>query len=467
MGKSAQQTDGSHHDGCGLVAPKVDKCPHDKHGQEHGYAGHEHLHFRVAPCTCQFLVEMDGCVVIHGQLEDERKDHAGGKQQTSQSSHPRHLSLHDGHDREEERHYQHQALEIVFGLEQGEHRLFVHHKPVYIVSFGTHDGGEGHHSQAVEAIHADENAHKRKGVVNVGEGEQRAQHKHAAGSNEELFADNKVAHSGLDFKLKVFPDDAELVEKDHVARLERLHDLCFGDLHIDSHLLQTVVDIIERNYRQSKENKAKRIPLDEATHEANGSLKEPLVLFVEEKAEVYQQRINEQWNQDGGDVAIDECAPEQVPIAIEDEDEPPSQKKAYQPDNSIELRNCQKAEGNKEKSPKEIVGLQSHTAQERVQHETCWDVKQLVLLDVLSRSFLQEKTQQEVREQEPYHASVYPIERLKGSVLEEGVERYSKCTQVGSYKRYEDIAEELHHPILLEHWVATRLQTLIVGKRLI
>ena len=173
------QSDGDHRTGSHMVVEALHQCIHDQHGQEQGSASHQHLHFGVASGLGQFLIQMDGYVVIDRQLEDEGEHGACRKQQASQCSQPRDFSLHDGHQREEQRDNQHQALIIVLRLEQRQHRFSTHHQAIDVIALHTHDGRQGHHPKASKAIHADEHLHEWPVVINIGKGEESAQHQHA------------------------------------------------------------------------------------------------------------------------------------------------------------------------------------------------------------------------------------------------------------------------------------------------
>ena len=65
------QSYGKHQDGGNGIVKTLHQRIHDQHRKEQCASRHEHLHFGVASGLGQFLIQMDGDVVINCQLKNE------------------------------------------------------------------------------------------------------------------------------------------------------------------------------------------------------------------------------------------------------------------------------------------------------------------------------------------------------------------------------------------------------------
>ena len=278
---------------------------------------------------------------------------------------------------------------------------------------------------------------------------------------------NQVAHRRFHLQFQVFSNHPETIQECHVVCLELLDHLCLGYLHIDGDLLQTEIDDVQRHHQHDKEQPAQWIPLTETTHQTNRPFKKPLIFLVEEDAEICQCRIREQRNDDKEKVAIQQGAPEKIPIAVQHIHEPPTHDEADKSHDAVKLRNGAKSERHKEERPKEVVRLHSHTQQKGVQEKARGNVVKLVLFDVLGRRFLHGETGEKIDNEEPNHSSVNPVESLQCRTFKIRISGEAQHDQIDCPKGDEDVTQNLHCQLLLKHRMATCLQPLIVRNKFI
>ena len=300
------------------------------------------------------------------------------------------------------------------------------HEEVDVVAFDAEDGGEGHRAETGEAIDADEGAHEGLVVIDVGEGEEAAEQQHVADAHDELVAYNLVAHRRFDFELHVFANHAETVEPRHLdgAHMADVFDL--GYLAIDAVVLHPSVDEEEQDDEGERKEVGPGLEGAEATAEADGEVEEPGVLLIVEDAEVEKGSIDGDGDEQEEQAALDEGAPQEVPVAVEHEHEPPTEEESEIAGKSVELDYCQQAEGNEEEAPEEVGGAESDAQEEDIQQELLRDGQKLVGLGVLGWGFLHGESHGEVDDEEDEHGAIDAVERLVVAPIEGLGEEYAE-----------------------------------------
>jgi hypothetical protein len=193
----------------------------------------------------------------------------------------------------------------------------------------------------------------------------------------------------------------------------------------------------------------------------------PLVFLVMEIAEVDERRIDCQREECVQNVFVYQRAPYQIPIGIENEQQPPAKKKAYQTSHAMIERHTKQSVWNEEEEPKQVVSPQPNAQHKHIEKKLHGYRQQFVGFNFLGRSFLHTETQQEIYSKEKDGASINHIVGLNARLCENEIEGHSEKHEINRPKTHKHISKNLHNHIALKHRMTFVCQSLVIGYQLI
>ena len=99
----SKQTDDKHHPRCHFHVKNNNQNIHNQHRNQQRSQGENHLMLRAASRLRNLCIQLQRLVVIHSQLEEERKDSATREEHTAECLYEQNLSLHNRSNREQQR----------------------------------------------------------------------------------------------------------------------------------------------------------------------------------------------------------------------------------------------------------------------------------------------------------------------------------------------------------------------------
>ena len=425
------------------------------HGHEEGRELHHHLIIVVfhAALANEFRVQRHGLLVIYGHLKQQEILESGGedgiRQEHQNRPFPREYRGQHQHERQQEN----GRAEDVFRVEQLQDVFAAHHQAVDVVAFVAHNARELHRAENHKVVDAPEICHQLA-VIDVGEGDDDAEHENECRRHDESLARVFVAQNRLDFQFQVLPHLAEAVEIGKLADAAQVGLL--GSREFAHHVghLQSPVDGHKHGEQHKRAEVGQGASLADGRSDACIELEKVLETL---RAKAFQQNRqgDEGIDRDGHEpiekAVVDERAHDGIPLAIGQNQQVEAEKEAQRCPKSLDEEHRHHGVGHEHRKPDEIAAVEERGADERVDADGFRDGQQHVGFHDLRGRLLCGEAKQEVEQQNERRDAHHQLQgRRRGAFVGNQREHHGEKHQIDNHKTAQKPHDVLRRPVLFK-----------------
>ena len=326
----------------------------------------------------------------------------------------------------------------------------MHHEQVNIVAFGSHDLDEVDGSEEHEAIETPD-VGGEPSVIDISERQQQTEHGDDEYALDETLLDGFVAQGALHFELQVFAYLSETVEEGELRDVLQLGLLVAGDLLVDEVQLQTSVDDVEHCTQQ--ETAGCRQPCEAVVFATADKQFRPF-LHVDNGVAI-DGKVEEGWQEPPPNLMVDECAHQQVPLAVGRDHQPQQGEHGQSAEQGQSAANADEDIGYEESHPDEVSCREDICDEKTVNDIALLDGQCDVGLDEHGRCLLHAEAHQEIERQQEGHDTE---EQREIAATCSPAKHCSDEDEVEQGEANADIDEYLGNFVLFEHRMATLTQ---------
>ena len=161
---------------------------------------------------------------------------------------------------------------------------------------------------------------------------------------------------------------------------------------------------------------------------------------------------------------IDECTPNQIPVGIDDEQQPHTYHVAYEahPSKVRHMSNSQETEWDEEEKEKGVAPVPSSLHQEDIHNGVDGNRHQFIRLYLLSRCFLHTEPNKEFENQYEEDTLIEHVACLDSSFLKSITKHHTKEDEVTCHEGNHAISEYFHETIAFKHRMTFLAQFLVL-----